>query len=108
MFVLVIMLAVCLGMWPLLRSSRRREAEAQQQDSSSGSDSFIILVISMLMVVLTLFTMWKVYKRWRRANSVVTIAPLAAEQPPRLAGAHAATVALLPMQGAAGNPESHV
>lgn len=29
------------------------------------------------MVVLTLLTIWKVYKRWRKANSMISISPRA-------------------------------
>jgi len=67
MVVLVLMLAVCASLWPLLR---------RRKDSEHGFDSITVIVVALLMVVLTLLTMVKVVRRYaalRRGVSCILI-----------------------------------
>ena len=103
--ILLIMLAVCVAMWPILSKKMDNEvfsfcnsdlinlfAIAQEGAfGSKGTDSIVIPVTSVVMVshscctfifntfsmqvLLTLFTLWKVFGRWKRANSVIDILP---------------------------------
>jgi len=73
LFVLLIILIVCLAMWPILT---KRAADSQESwFGSSAADSALIPIISIFMVILTFVTIYKVAKRWVRANSVVSISP---------------------------------
>jgi len=74
--VLVIMLAVCFAMWPILSKQMN---SSQAAFGSSEADQIMIPVISIIMVILTFFTIYKVFGRWKRANSVIHILPCSPE-----------------------------
>jgi len=71
--ILLVMLGVCIAMWPLL--SRRSDPTQEGAFGSGQADNVIIPLISIVMVLLTLFTLYKVFNRWKRANSVIDILP---------------------------------
>jgi len=86
MVILLIMLCVCIAMWPVLS----RRSDGQEGAFGSGqADHVVIPVISVVMVLLTLYTLYKVFNRWKRANSVIDILPddhaVAAGEAPRMA-----------------------
>jgi len=73
MIVLLVLIAVCAGIWPLLLSKLQQSGTAAF--GTSQIDGIIVPVVSLVLLFLAVVTLGKVFMRWWRANSLICIKP---------------------------------
>jgi len=78
--VLLILMAVCLAMWPII--VKGHPSGGDPAFGSEDADKIAVPLISVIMVILTCITLRKVFARWKRANSAVEIRPTNREDIP--------------------------
>ena len=73
MLVLIFLLSICSAIWPMLSAELTEDEEPAF--GSAEADKILIPTVSIIMIVLTLVTLYKVFQRWKRANSSICIDP---------------------------------